>query len=101
MSIPKIPERKQLEALTDILESIALEETAFAHLINAEAEKVQKSLCEGYEHHEVIEIQESVAKIVRLAIKKEILLQFKLEAVLEAKAKLEGECDDLYKSHRR
>ncbi len=50
MTVPVVPEREQPEALTDILESIALEETALAHLINSEAQKIEKSLYEGLEH---------------------------------------------------
>ncbi|WP_408955248.1 hypothetical protein [Natroniella sp. ANB-PHB2] len=91
MSAPVIPDREQEEALTDLLESIALEETALAHFINAEAEKVQEiaKKMECMDTDEAIKLQKSVEKAMRLPIKKQILLQFKLEDVLEFKEKLE------------
>ncbi|MCK8826733.1 hypothetical protein MWH25_03110 [Natroniella acetigena] len=93
MSEPVIPDRTQEEALTDLLESIALEETALAHFMNAEAEKVQ-AIAGMMEDGTVgpvqaIELQKSVAKVMRTPIKKQMLLQFKLEDVLEFKEKLE------------
>ena len=90
MSKPKIPDVNQKQALTDLLESIALEETALAHILNAEGEKIQeinKKFCE-LTTKQILELQESVRKTLRLPIKKEILLQFKLEDVLEYKSKL-------------
>ncbi len=95
ISMPEIPKREQKEALTDLLESIALEETALAHLINAEAEKLQSIVClikKGEISLErVLELQKGVSKVMRTTIKKEILLQFKLEDVLDFKEKLEIE----------
>lgn len=89
MSEPVIPQRTQEEALVDLLESIALEETALAHIINAEGEKIQaiaKKLEEGtIEPAEAIEFQKVINKILRTPIKQQMLLQFKLEDVLEAK----------------
>lgn len=45
MSMPKYPERSHPPArrqlINDLIESLALEELAIAHFINAEAEKVQ------------------------------------------------------------
>lgn len=45
MTIPRYPEQSSTksyrEVIKDILESAALEELAIAHLINAEAEKIQ------------------------------------------------------------
>ena len=34
------------QAITDLLESIALEETAMSHILNAEGEKIQRGLAE-------------------------------------------------------
>lgn len=90
MSKPVIPDVNQEKALTNLLESIALEETALAHILNAEGEKIQKineKIC-NLEPADIIKLQESVRKTLRLPIKKEILLQFKLEDVLEYKSKL-------------
>ena len=74
--------------LNNLLESIALEETALAHLINAEAEKIQWSIgtLEGQEPTEnntesVLAIQEAAKGVIRSAIKFQMLLQFKLENI--------------------
>lgn len=87
MSAPEIPDRTQEEALTDLLESIALEEVALAHIINAEGEKIQAiaqmMLAGELEPEEAIEQQEAVMKMLRMPIKKQMLLQFKLEDVLD------------------
>lgn len=97
MGLPVIPEKTQPEAFTDLLESIALEEVGLAHLINAEAEKVQSAadlmITEGERRmtpEEVIEFQKEIIKVIQTAIKMQMLLQFKLETTLEAKLKLEA-----------
>ncbi|WP_408955247.1 hypothetical protein [Natroniella sp. ANB-PHB2] len=93
MSAPVIPDREQEEALTDLLVSIALEETALAHFMNAEAEKIQAvaGMMEEGEMtpEEVLDFQKSVSQVMRTPIKKEMLLQFKLEDVLDFKRELE------------
>ncbi|MCK8826735.1 hypothetical protein MWH25_03120 [Natroniella acetigena] len=87
MSAPEIPERTQEEALIDLLESIALEETALAHILNAEGEKIQaiaQMMEDGdIDPEDAIEQQEAVMKMLRMPIKKQMLLQFKLEDVLD------------------
>ena len=93
MSEPQIPERTQEEALTDLLESIALEETGLAHILNAEGEKIQviaQLLEDGViDSEEAIEQQEAVSRGLREPIKQQMLLQFKLEDVLDFKEELE------------
>ena len=93
MSAPEIPEREQEEALTDLLESIALEETALAHILNAEGEKIQAIVGQIEDGEltpdEAIEQQEAIMKMLRMPIKQQILLQFKLEDVLDFKEELE------------
>ncbi len=93
MGKPEIPDVTQEQAFTDLLESIALEETALAHFMNAEAEKVQaagKLFEKGMmKPDEVISFQRSVAIVMQTSIKIQMLLQFKLEHVLDAKLKLE------------
>ncbi|MCK8823779.1 hypothetical protein [Fuchsiella alkaliacetigena] len=88
MSAPEIPERTQEESLIDLLESIALEETALAHILNAEGEKIQAiagMMEEGTITSEgAIEQQEAIMKMLRMPIKKQMLLQFKLEDVLDS-----------------
>ena len=91
--MPIIPCKTQPEAFTDILESIALEETGLAHILNAEGEKIQAivKLLEAREvtPREVIEFQKSVGKIIERTIKMQMLLEFKLETTVDAKIELE------------
>ncbi len=86
MGAPDIEVADQEEALTHILHSIALEEAALATFINAEGEKIQNVAENDIDDtDELIRFQQSVAKIMRTAIKFQMLLQFKLEDVLEYK----------------
>ncbi len=97
MSFPNIPD---VDASIDIsiedsvnllLASVAFEELGLAHLINAEAEKIQYVLgtIEGQTRldppptmDDLLVVNHSVDQTLRDIIKKEMLLQFKLEDVL-------------------
>ena len=104
MGLPTIPCVDKNQALTDLLESIALEETALAAFVNAEAEKIQavaaqmNSSCDccgnsnSMSNKEIIDFQKSVASIMQTAIKMQMLLQFKLEKVLDTKLEIEDDC---------
>lgn len=89
MGLPIIPKKTKCEALTDILESIALEEVGIAHLLNAEGEKLQAVAyligADKITPEEAIKLQLSVAKVIQTAIKMQILLEFKLDSTLERK----------------
>ncbi|HPY36559.1 MAG TPA: hypothetical protein PLH38_01885 [Clostridia bacterium] len=91
MSMPTIPDIKPSidisfeDTVKLLLASIALEELSLAHIMNAEAEKVQeiiKQSC-GNKLYDLLAIDKSVERILRDVIKKEILLEFKFENVLE------------------
>ncbi len=89
MSLPNIPDinpkfnLKRKDVINLLLASIAMEEIALSHILNAEGEKIQKVL----EHHptidEMLKVNRSVEKVIRAVIKKEMLLQFKLEDILD------------------
>jgi len=97
MTFPNIPEdinpiedfdKEQVALL--LLASIAFEELGLAHIINAEAEKIQFALGTlgdnaplAKDFESLLEINRSVEKVLRTIIKKEIILQFKLENVVE------------------
>lgn len=90
MSFPTIPpitpdidiDRDQVINL--ILASIGLEELGLAHMINAAAEELQFILTATPvpEIEDVLKVERSVEKIMRDVIKKEIIMQFKLEDIL-------------------
>jgi hypothetical protein len=90
MGVPCIPERTAAQVRLDLLESIALEETALAHLINAEAEKVQalaEDLPKACSMEEAVEMQQLILAIIQAAQLKEMLLSRKLKKVMQL-------CDD-------
>jgi hypothetical protein len=91
MGMPNIPDIKPKieismeETITLLLASIALEELSLAHIMNAEAEKIQEVVknpnCNKL--NDLLCIDKSVEKIMRDVIKKEMLLEFKFENILE------------------
>jgi hypothetical protein len=98
MSYPNIPDINPIEGLDReqvallLLASIALEELSLAHIMNAEAEKLQYALGTLLPNQmsivtdldDLLDINRSVERTLRTVIKKEMLLQFKLEDVLDS-----------------
>lgn len=99
MGMPIIPDIKPKieisfeETIRLLLASIALEELSLAHIMNAEAEKIQDIVkCGGGNKlDDLLCIDKSVGKILRDVIKKEILLQFKFDNILEL---MDKTCED-------
>lgn len=87
MGMPHIPSKCRQEAINDLLESIALEETAMAHIMNAEGEKLQKSLDCNFpsptSFQQVIELQNSVVELFDKLIQKQNILLSKLKVLKE------------------
>lgn len=91
MSMPTIPDIKPdieisfEETIRLLLASVALEELSLAHIMNAEAEKIQEVVkCSGGNKlNDLICIDKSVERIMRDVIKKEMLLEFKFENILD------------------
>ncbi|MCA1055428.1 hypothetical protein LCM10_10570 [Rossellomorea aquimaris] len=96
MSFPNIPnvtpsiDIDREDVINLLLASIAFEELGLAHIINAEAEKIQavlgtlpgsgvvaKNICD------LMDVNDSVNKTLKTALKTQMLLQFKLEDVLD------------------
>lgn len=89
--MPNIPDIKPKieisfeESIKLLLTSIAMEELSLAHIMNAEAEKIQEVVkkpgCSKLD--DLICIDKSVERMMRDVIKKEMLLEFKFENILE------------------
>lgn len=96
MSFPNIPDvtatiNIDREGVINLLlASIAFEELGLAHIINAEAEKIQAVLgtlpgsdVVATTIDELLAINASVNRTLKTALKTQMLLQFKLEDVLD------------------
>ena len=113
MSMPNIPDiRPEInidreKAVDLIIASVALEELALAHIINAEAEKIQSVLGTLDTAHrtepptidEILKINNIVERILKKVIAKEIILEFKLQDAidlisLESEEHGDGDDDD-------
>ncbi len=72
------------QAITDLIESIALEETALSHVLNAEGEKIQKVLSmDCISLAEILEANETVMNMVSTVNDLEHTLQAKLSLVTD------------------
>lgn len=84
MSMPKI-ECTRIDkccAATSLLQSIALEETAISHILNAEGEKMQKAISlPNCSKHDLLEINKSVEEMVDKITALEIVLKSKLDLI--------------------
>ncbi len=90
------------ELVRDILEAIAIEELAIAHLINAQAEKIQ-SFTGPYggfptspTNKQIIEFQCCVARIIESLADKQKMLIKKMELSKELLRSEEDEDDDIF-----
>jgi hypothetical protein len=97
MSYPTIPNItptitvNPCDAINLLLVSIAMEEIGLSHIINAEAEKIQYVV--GTLHgtgpaasiDDILKINQDVRKTLSEVVRKELLLQMKLETVMCAK----------------
>jgi hypothetical protein len=90
MSIPNIPNitpkitLKRCETIDLLLSSIALEEIGLSHILNAEGEKLQHFLkTQPVCLEDYLEINNSINKTLRTVVKSQMLLQFKLEDVMD------------------
>lgn len=66
------------QAISDIIESVALEETGLSHIINAEGEKIQAVVAAGT-IDQMMEVNESVKCMLNSVTRLEMVLQGKLE----------------------
>ena len=67
------------QAVTDIIESVALQETALSHILNAEGEKIQKVVAMSDVTPEVLmAVNKSVESMVGAVSRLEMILQSEL-----------------------
>ncbi|MEG2054268.1 MAG: hypothetical protein RR052_04930 [Oscillospiraceae bacterium] len=67
------------QAITDIIESVALEQTALSHILNAEGEKIQKIVAAATTSAELLAVNKSVQAMVNSVTRLEMVLEEKLE----------------------
>lgn len=101
MSMPSFPpcgaDMTKDEALTMIIASIAMEELALSHIVNAEGEKLQYVLgtlpgsrkpCASTQ--EILAVNQSAAALLDTVMQSQMLLKGKLEKALEASGRKPG-----------
>ncbi len=67
------------QAITDIIESVALQQTALAHILNAEGEKLQRAIGNRETSYEkILATNKSVESMVGAVTQLEMVLQSKL-----------------------
>ena len=101
MSMPNIPDLNPQvtidrdDALNVILSSIGMEELSMAHIINAEAEKIQFALgtlddqVEPASLEEIMDVNKSANKMLRDVIKNQMLIGMKMEDVVSLASDVE------------
>lgn len=90
----------KIQALTDILVSISLEEAAVAHILNAEGEKLQKIIADEYStNKELLCANQSVDDLADTLTNLVMLLKSKMRLVLTDKCYARF-CDDLCKDFK-
>lgn len=83
MSMPKIEctNIHKCCAASSLLQSIALEETAISHILNAEGEKLQKAISLSCDKKDLMEVNKSVEDMVDKITGLEIVLKSKLDLI--------------------
>lgn len=89
MSLPHIPHIAPKITLTEreakhlLLASIAMEEMALSHILNAEGEKIQAAIGCSTCIDDLLKVNKSVQSTLRDVIKNQLLLLMKLEDVVQ------------------
>lgn len=105
MGMPQIPDGKNRptfdQTMIDLLESIALEEMALSHVMNAEGEKLQEVI-KRYAQENLCFCQleascKTTQGMINNLIMKEWLLLNKLNTIITVKQSLDTDCDSCCK----
>ncbi len=87
---PATPDLSRQDAINQVISSIATEELALSHIINAEGEKIQYAvgtlpgLPESATATEVLEVNDSVGDTLNALLENQIVLTGKLTQALQA-----------------
>ncbi len=120
MGMPQVPERESLpsieEVVIQILESVAIEELAMAHIINAEGEKMQALVkqmsCERVCLSHITEVFSGTESTINSLIMKEWIMLGKIKTALdiyknfkedrkkEHECKSHDECERCYEKNK-
>lgn len=100
MSLPNIPDitpridLKREEVIHLLLTSVAMDEISLSQILNAEGENMQRLLERDHVSLEdMIQMNRSVERMLRTMVGKQILLQFKLDQIMELDGKIGGQDD--------
>lgn len=70
------------QAFTDVIQSVAMQETALSHILNAEGEKIQRFVnMENISSNQMLTLNQSVQSLVNSITRLESILQAKLQKV--------------------
>ncbi len=70
------------QAVTDIVTSVALEQAAISHILNAGGEELQLAVANSSTNQELIDINDSIINLIGTSTKLEEVLLTKLQTVL-------------------
>ena len=74
------------QAITDLIQSVALQEAALAHIMNAEGKKMQKIIAmEDVSADELMDLNKSVSQLISAISRLEMLFTAKLELFADEK----------------
>lgn len=84
MGMPVITQSEgtRVQAITDIITSVALEQAALSHILNAGGEELQLAVSVSATNEELIAINSSIMGLITTATALEEVLIAKLETVL-------------------
>ena len=79
---PEMPQVTLDQAVIDLMESIALQETALSHILCAESRKMQKAMdLDGLDLCKLLEVNDSATNMVHAVANLELVLKDKLEFI--------------------
>lgn len=72
------------QAITDMIESVALEQAALSHILNAEGEKIQTIIAGSSSINQLIAVNKSAQSMVGIITRLEMMLLAQLELFRDA-----------------